>query len=171
MAMAVRWRRHLLWLLIGAVAAVLIGIVLLNLWPQERQLQQRLGHVSAVESPQFLLVGALLTWGLSELSYRFVEQPIRSASWFAPKARGRRAYFIGAFALLALTSVTLVWLRKSAHQGPAFTTTTRTDPCFGAGASLGAGRGCASTRPSPSSTPSRACCRGCGRFTTWASAT
>lgn len=61
MAMAVRWRRHLLWLLIGAVAAVLIGIVLLNLWPQERQLQQRLGHVSAVESPQFRReIGTLL---------------------------------------------------------------------------------------------------------------
>lgn len=102
----------------------------------------------AVESPQFLLVGALLTWGLSELSYRFVEQPIRSASWFAPEARGRRAYAIGALVLLVTTSVTLVGLRKVAHQGPAFTTATRTDPCFGAGASLGAGRGCAVTRPS-----------------------
>ena len=53
MAQATRWRRRILWLTIGAVSAALIGIVLLNVWPQEKQLQHRLGHVSAVESAQF----------------------------------------------------------------------------------------------------------------------
>lgn len=61
MAMVARWRRHLLWLLIGALGAALIGIILLNVWPQENQLEQRLGHVSAVESAQFRReIGTLL---------------------------------------------------------------------------------------------------------------
>jgi cardiolipin synthase len=67
MAVAARWRRHILWLLTGALAAGLIGIVLLNVWPQEKQLQQRLGHVSAVESAQFRReMGTLLGTGVSD---------------------------------------------------------------------------------------------------------
>ena len=67
MAVAVRWRRHLLWMLIGALGAVLTGIILLNVWPQENQLEQRLGHVSAVESAQFRReLGTLLGPSVSE---------------------------------------------------------------------------------------------------------
>jgi cardiolipin synthase len=64
---AARWRRHILWLLAGALAAGVFGIVLLNVWPQEKQLQHRLGHVSAVESAQFRReMGTLLGTGVSE---------------------------------------------------------------------------------------------------------
>ena len=67
MAVAVRWRRHLLWMLIGALGAALTGIILLNVWPQENQLEQRLGHVSAVESAQFRReLGTLLGPSVSE---------------------------------------------------------------------------------------------------------
>jgi cardiolipin synthase len=49
------------------VAAVLIGIVPLNVWPQEKQLQHRLGHVSAVEIAQFRReIGTLLGPGVSD---------------------------------------------------------------------------------------------------------
>jgi cardiolipin synthase len=67
MVTAIRWRRRLAWLAIGAVVALLIGIVLLNVWPQEKQLQHRLGHVSAVESAQFRReIGTLLGPGVSD---------------------------------------------------------------------------------------------------------
>jgi hypothetical protein len=67
MATAARWRRHLLWLAIGAVSAALFGIVLLNVWPQEKQLEHRLGHDSAVESAQFRReIGTLLGAEISE---------------------------------------------------------------------------------------------------------
>lgn len=67
MTVAVRWRRHLLWMLIGALGAALTGIILLNVWPQENQLEQRLGHVSAVESAQFRReLGTLLGPSVSE---------------------------------------------------------------------------------------------------------
>jgi cardiolipin synthase A/B len=67
MATAIRWRRRIAWLAIGAVVALLIGIVLLNVWPQEKQLQHRLGHVSAVESAQFRReIGTLLGPGVSD---------------------------------------------------------------------------------------------------------
>ncbi|EIL91673.1 cardiolipin synthetase [Rhodanobacter fulvus Jip2] len=67
MTVAVRWRRHLLWILIGALGAALTGIILLNVWPQENQLEQRLGHVSAVESAQFRReLGTLLGPSVSE---------------------------------------------------------------------------------------------------------
>jgi cardiolipin synthase A/B len=60
-------RRRILWLAVGALGALLIGIVLLNVWPQEKQLQQRLGHVSAVESAQFRReIGTLLGPGVSD---------------------------------------------------------------------------------------------------------
>ncbi|MEO7073593.1 MAG: phospholipase D-like domain-containing protein [Rhodanobacter sp.] len=53
--------RRILWLVIGALSAVLIGVILLNVWPQEKQLGSRLGHVSAVESAQFRReIGTLL---------------------------------------------------------------------------------------------------------------
>jgi cardiolipin synthase len=66
MATATRWRR-VLWLATGVAGAVLIGIVLLNVWPQEKQLQHRLGHVSAVESAQFRReIGTVLGPGISE---------------------------------------------------------------------------------------------------------
>lgn len=66
MVSAVRWRRRLLWLGLGVLAACLVGIVLLNLWPHTRGLQQRMGHVSAVESVQFRReMGALLGTGVS----------------------------------------------------------------------------------------------------------
>ncbi|EIL91285.1 phospholipase D-like domain-containing protein [Rhodanobacter spathiphylli] len=66
MVSAVRWRRRLLWLGLGVLATCLAGIVLLNLWPHTRGLQQRIGHVSAVESVQFRReMGALLGTGVS----------------------------------------------------------------------------------------------------------
>lgn len=48
-----RWRRRLLWAGMGAFAALLAGLLLLNLLPQERQLKQPLGPLSPVDSPQF----------------------------------------------------------------------------------------------------------------------
>ena len=68
MAKVVNWRRRMLWLVIGAMVAALVGVVLLNVWPQEKQLQRRLEHVSAVDSGQFrreigTLLGAPLTEG------------------------------------------------------------------------------------------------------------
>ncbi len=66
MVSAVRWRRRLLWLCLGVLGACLVGIVLLNLWPHTRGLQQRIGHVSAVESVQFRReMDALLGTGVS----------------------------------------------------------------------------------------------------------
>ncbi|MGN6328287.1 MAG: phospholipase D-like domain-containing protein [Rhodanobacter sp.] len=67
MAVTVRWRRRILWLLTGALAAGLAGIVLLNVWPHEKQLEHRLQHVSAVESAQFRReMGTLLGTGVSD---------------------------------------------------------------------------------------------------------
>lgn len=61
MAKVANWRRRVLWLAIGALVAVVVGVVLLNVWPQEKQLQRRLGHVSAVDSAQFRReIGTLL---------------------------------------------------------------------------------------------------------------
>jgi cardiolipin synthase A/B len=61
MAKVANWRRRVLGLAIGAFVAVLVGVVLLNVWPQEKQLQRRLQHVSSVESPQFRReIGTLL---------------------------------------------------------------------------------------------------------------
>ncbi len=54
-------RRRLMWAAGGALAAFLIGIILLNMWPKEKRLQQRLQHVSAVDSVQFRReIGTLL---------------------------------------------------------------------------------------------------------------
>lgn len=47
------WKRRIKWIVAGMLAAAVIGIVTLNLWPKEQQLQQRIGHVSAVQSAQF----------------------------------------------------------------------------------------------------------------------
>ncbi len=67
MASAVRWRRRILWLGLGALGAGLVGIILLNLWPHTRGLQHRLGHVSAVESVQFQReMGTLLGTSVSD---------------------------------------------------------------------------------------------------------
>lgn len=49
---AKRWQRRCTWLAAGALGALLAGIVLLNLWPQE-PVPPRVGQVSAVNSPQF----------------------------------------------------------------------------------------------------------------------
>jgi cardiolipin synthase len=66
MVSAVRWRRRLLWLGLGVLGAGLVGIIALNLWPHTRGLQQRMGHVSAVESVQFQReMGTLLGTGVS----------------------------------------------------------------------------------------------------------
>ena len=58
-------KRQLAWLAAGVVFAMLVGIILLNMWPQEKRLQHRLQHVSAVDSVQFrreigTLLGAML---------------------------------------------------------------------------------------------------------------
>jgi cardiolipin synthase len=79
MAEASRWRRRILWLAVGAVAAALIGIVLLNMWPQEKQLEHRLGHVSAVESVQFrreigTMLGAAISDGNAVADFQNGEQ-------------------------------------------------------------------------------------------------
>ncbi|HXE76796.1 MAG TPA: cardiolipin synthase B, partial [Rhodanobacter sp.] len=49
---AKRWQRRCTWLAAGALGALLAGIVLLNLWPQE-PVPPRVGQVSAVNSAQF----------------------------------------------------------------------------------------------------------------------
>lgn len=79
MAEASRWRRRILWLAAGALAAALIGIVLLNVWPQEKQLEHRLGHVSAVESAQFrreigTMLGAPISDGNAVADFQNGEQ-------------------------------------------------------------------------------------------------
>lgn len=54
------WQRRCRWFAAGALGALLAGIVLLNLWPQE-PVPPRLGQVSAVDSLQFQReAGALL---------------------------------------------------------------------------------------------------------------
>lgn len=53
--------RRIVWTGLGALGAMVIGIILLNLWPQEKALQQRLRQVSAVDSVQFQReIGSLL---------------------------------------------------------------------------------------------------------------
>ncbi len=53
--------RRIVWAGLGALGSLVIGIVLLNLRPQEKALQHRLGHVSAVDSVQFRReIGSLL---------------------------------------------------------------------------------------------------------------
>jgi cardiolipin synthase len=48
-----RWKRRLLWAGLGAFAALVIGVLVLNLLPQEKQLVHPLGPLSSVDSPQF----------------------------------------------------------------------------------------------------------------------
>jgi cardiolipin synthase len=48
-----RWRRRLLWAGLGAFAGLVIGVLLLNLLPQDEQLVHPLGPLSPVDSPQF----------------------------------------------------------------------------------------------------------------------
>jgi cardiolipin synthase len=48
-----RWKRRLLWAGLGAFAALVIGVLVLNLLPQEKQLVHPLGPLSPVDSPQF----------------------------------------------------------------------------------------------------------------------
>ncbi|HET6807063.1 MAG TPA: phospholipase D-like domain-containing protein [Frateuria sp.] len=48
-----RWKRRLLWAGLGAFAALVIGVLALNLIPQTQQLVHPLGPLSPVESPQF----------------------------------------------------------------------------------------------------------------------
>ena len=49
------WKRRLLWAGLGSIAALVIGVVVLNLLPQEKQLIHPLGTISPVDSPQFRL--------------------------------------------------------------------------------------------------------------------
>ena len=70
-----RTRRRVLWTGVGALVAFLIGIILLNVWPQEKQLQHRLQHVSAVDSVQFrreigTLLGASVVAGNAVADYQ-----------------------------------------------------------------------------------------------------
>ncbi|MFK2902390.1 cardiolipin synthase B [Dyella ginsengisoli] len=53
MAAARTWKRRTGWIAAGAVGAAALGVVLLNLWPQEKQLERRIGPVSPVQSAQF----------------------------------------------------------------------------------------------------------------------
>ena len=67
--------RRLLWVGAGVLFAVLVGIILLNLWPQEKHLQHRLQHVSAVDSAQFrreigTLLGASVLEGNAVTEYQ-----------------------------------------------------------------------------------------------------
>src|SRR5690349_21830425 len=56
-----RWKRRLLWAGLGAFAALVIGVLVLNLIPQTNQLVHPLGPLSPVESPQFRReIGTLL---------------------------------------------------------------------------------------------------------------
>ncbi|MGN2245050.1 phosphatidylserine/phosphatidylglycerophosphate/cardiolipin synthase family protein [Frateuria sp. GZRR35] len=48
-----RWKRRLLWASLGGFAALVIGVLALNLVPQTQQLVHPLGPLSPVESPQF----------------------------------------------------------------------------------------------------------------------
>ncbi len=68
-------RRRVLWTAAGALGALLIGIILLNVWPQEKRLQHRLQHVSAVDSVQFrreigTLLGASVVEGNAVTDYQ-----------------------------------------------------------------------------------------------------
>jgi cardiolipin synthase len=47
------WRRRLLWAGLGAFGALMLGVLALNLLPQDKQLVQPLGPLSAVDSAQF----------------------------------------------------------------------------------------------------------------------
>jgi cardiolipin synthase len=61
------WRRRLLWSGLGAFAALVIGVLVLNLVPQEKQLVHPLGPLSPVDSPQFRReIGNLLGPGIVE---------------------------------------------------------------------------------------------------------
>lgn len=53
MAAAGTWKRRATWIIAGALGMALLALLLVNFWPKEQQLQQRIGHVSAVESAQF----------------------------------------------------------------------------------------------------------------------
>ncbi|MCX7514103.1 phospholipase D-like domain-containing protein [Frateuria hangzhouensis] len=48
-----RWKRRLLWAGLGAFAALVLGVLALNLVPQTQQLVHPLGPLSPVDSPQF----------------------------------------------------------------------------------------------------------------------
>ncbi|SEJ35254.1 cardiolipin synthase [Frateuria terrea] len=47
------WKRRLVWVGLGALAALVIGVLALNLIPQTQQLVHPLGPLSPVDSPQF----------------------------------------------------------------------------------------------------------------------
>ncbi len=54
-------RRRVMWAALGALVAFVVTIIVLNVWPQEKQLEHRLQHVSAVDSVQFRReIGTLL---------------------------------------------------------------------------------------------------------------
>ncbi|MEO5813379.1 MAG: phospholipase D-like domain-containing protein [Rhodanobacter sp.] len=70
-----RTTRRLMWVGLGALGALLIAIILLNMWPHEKQLQHRLQHVSAVDSAQFrrevgTLLGASVVEGNAVTDYQ-----------------------------------------------------------------------------------------------------
>ena len=70
-----RTARLIVWTGLGALGAAVIGIILLNVWPHEKQLQHRLQHVSAVDSAQFrreigTLLGASVVEGNAVTDYQ-----------------------------------------------------------------------------------------------------
>ncbi len=67
--------RRFVWAGLGALIALVVGIILLNVWPQEKRLQHRLQHVSAVDSMQFrreigTLLGASVVEGNAVTDYQ-----------------------------------------------------------------------------------------------------
>jgi cardiolipin synthase len=67
--------RRIVWIAMGALGAIVIGIILLNVWPHEKRLQHRLQHVSAVNSVQFrreigTLLGASVVEGNAVTDYQ-----------------------------------------------------------------------------------------------------
>jgi len=68
-------RRRLSWIGLGVLGTFVIGVVLLNVWPQEKKLPDRLRHVSAVDSVQFqreigTLLGASVIEGNTVTDYQ-----------------------------------------------------------------------------------------------------
>ncbi|MCB0916530.1 MAG: acyltransferase [Actinobacteria bacterium] len=81
--------------------------------------------VLAPPSPALSAAVIALTFGLSALSYRFVEQPVRRSTWLSKRitprtqttwrAHLRRAATLGAVLMLCATLVTLTWHNANAR--------------------------------------------------------
>ncbi|HEX5304968.1 MAG TPA: phospholipase D-like domain-containing protein [Dyella sp.] len=53
MAAARTWKHRVGWIVAGALGAAVAGVILINVWPKQKQLEQRITEVSPVESAQF----------------------------------------------------------------------------------------------------------------------